>query len=310
MINPEQKLTGGSAKIEEYVGRIQSGESSEEIMKGLPDSFRVAIEAKLNLKKDDEAKSKEAILSAQEARQETARMAQKDKVNSTNNANKIRIELGLPIQPDENILSPEEQKIGDLKKLSTENEKQIENHNTNNQELLPEKKVIIEAIKQKYNSTRLNKRMTLGDEMFMVSQGVNPENDKTFQVVDGKIGINYDAHGIAKSQQLDQLLNLLDNGINKDLDFYTAPFEVPADVRAGLASALGTSGGTAYKDGLAVLTSGYKEKMQDSGIKHVFINDVFSDLKVLLQEAYPQYQFHLLSEQKAVLEGEASKANK
>lgn len=382
MINPEQKLTGGAAKVEEYVGRIQSGESSEEIMKGLPDSFRTAIEAKLNPEKDKEEESEEAVLLAQEARQETKRMAQEDEINSANRANEIRTELGLPVQPveqslieatDAEILSPEEQKARDIKagfnfmaeafkgagkekireyderlraamagkpikagdtvdnlmpdfkrfakvdwtpdinleKLSTENEKQTESHNTNNQELSPEEKAkLVEDIKQKYNDIGLKKRMRLRDEMFMVSQGINPENDEMFQTVDGEIGINYDAHGVAKSQQLDQLLNLLDHGISKDHDFYTAPFEVPADVKAGLASALGTSGGTAYKDGLAVLTSGYKEKIQDSGVKHVFINDVFSGLKRPLQEAYPQYQFHLLSEQKAVLEGEASKADK
>ncbi|MFA5020797.1 MAG: hypothetical protein WC517_01915 [Patescibacteria group bacterium] len=290
MINPEQKLTGGAAKVEEYVGRIQSGESSEEIMKGLPDSFRTAIEAKLNPEKDKEEESEEAVLLAQKARQETKRMAQEDEINSVNRANEVRAELGLPVQPveqpsieatDAEILSPDEQKAR-----------------------------LVEDIKQKYNDIGLKKRMTLRDEMFMVGQGINPENDEIFQTVDGTIGINYDAHGVAKSQQLNQLLNLLDNGISKGHDFYTAPFEVPADIKAGLASALGTGGGTAYKDGLAVLTSGYKEKIQDNGIKHVFINDVFSDLKGPLQKTYPQYQFHLLSEQKTILEGEAAKADK
>ena len=48
MINPEKNLTGGVAKIDEYAGRIKGGEPSEEIMQGLPDSIRMAIESKLN----------------------------------------------------------------------------------------------------------------------------------------------------------------------------------------------------------------------------------------------------------------------
>jgi len=173
-----------------------------------------------------------------------------------------------------------------------------------------EKSKLIEEIKKRYNEISLKKRMTLRDEMFMVSQGINSENDELFQTVDGKIGINFDAHGLAKTKQLEQLLNLLENGISKDHDFYTAPFEVPTDVRAGLGAALGTGGGTAYKDGLAVVTSGYKEKIQNDGIKHIFINDVFSALKGPLENAYPQYKFHLLSEQKFVLESEAAMTEK
>jgi hypothetical protein len=101
MINPEQKLTGGAAKVDEYVSRIQSGESSEEIMKGLPDSFRTAIEAKLNPEKEKKEESEEAILLAQESKQETKRIAQEDQINSANRANEIRTELGLPVQPVE-----------------------------------------------------------------------------------------------------------------------------------------------------------------------------------------------------------------
>lgn len=57
MINSERKLTSGAAKVEEYVSRIQGGESSEEIINGLPESFRVAIEAELQ---KDELKEAEA----------------------------------------------------------------------------------------------------------------------------------------------------------------------------------------------------------------------------------------------------------
>lgn len=276
MIKPEQNLTGGAAKVQEYVDRFEGGD--EGIMKGLPESFRAAVEAKLNLKKDKEKATDDANLVDQEAKQETRRMAKEDEISSADRANRIRAELGMSSQPAEQALEA----------LTAEEESKL-----------------TEEIRKKYNEIGLRKRMVLSDEMFMVSKGVMPETDEVFQTVDGDIGINYDAHGVAKTQQLEQLLNLLDNGISKDHDFYTAPFEVPADSRAGLASALGTSGGTAYKDGLAVLTSGYKETLQINGIKHVFINDVFGDLKGVLEKRYPQYSFHLLSEQKKVLEGEA-----
>lgn len=87
--------------MEEYVGRIQAGESSEEIMKGLPDSFRTAIEAQLNPDNNSE-ESEDAALLAQEAKQETRRLAQQDEISSANKANKVRAELGIPLQVSEN----------------------------------------------------------------------------------------------------------------------------------------------------------------------------------------------------------------
>lgn len=231
-------------------------------------------EAKLNPDKEVEEK-------ARVIKQEANRLTQEDEKSSSKRANEIRAELGIPVQAPEQLQSA----------LSAE-----------------EKAVLADELKRQYNDVGLSKRATLRDEMFMAGQGINPETSELFETVDGKIGMNYDAHGVAKTKQLEQLLNLLENGISKDHDFYTAPFEVPAEIRAGLASALGTAGGTAYKDGLAVLTSGYREKIQTDGIKHVFINDVFSTLRGTLEKIYPQYEFHLLSEQKKVMEGEAAEA--
>ncbi len=176
------------------------------------------------------------------------------------------------------------------------------------EENLIEKEKLVEEVNQQYNEIYSKKRMTLSDEMFAVSHGINPETDEIFETIDGNIGINFDAHGIAKTNQLSTLIDLLNKGIDKNRDFYTAPFEVPKELRAALGAGLGTGGGTAYKDGLAVLTSGYKEKLKENGIKHVFINDAFAGLKDSLAKAYPQYLFHLLSEQKTVMEVEASKA--
>ena len=155
------------------------------------------------------------------------------------------------------------------------------------------------------------RRMTLANDAFLVAHGIDPdstENRLLFERVEGDIGEHFDAHGIDKSNQLEALLSLLSKGIDPTRTFYTAPFEVPDHKRAALAAALGTSGGTAYKGGLAVVTAGYGEKLSDSGIKHVFINDLYADLVDLLQRAFPTVHIHRLSEQKSVLEADARMA--
>lgn len=155
----------------------------------------------------------------------------------------------------------------------------------------------------------------LGDALFAAGKGNFYESaDGTksyfYESVDGKIGEHFDAHGIAKLDQFSQLMNLLENGIDSSKDFYTAPFEISNEDRAGAGAGLGTSGGTTYKDGIAVVTSGFDQKLGQDGIKHVFLNDVYQNLREPLAAAFPQYQIHLLSEQKPILEAEAMQVNK
>lgn len=162
-------------------------------------------------------------------------------------------------------------------------------------------------IQKEINAAYFSRKKTgenIDDDLFMVGKGMHFETGEQFGLVGGEIGQHYDAHGIAKTDQLDKLLNLLDRGIDRNKDFHTAPFEVPDEVRAGMGAGLGTSGGTAKKDGIAVITGGYGKKLDRDGIKHVFVNDVYAAIKDPLQELYPQYQVHLLSEQKKILEGE------
>lgn len=153
---------------------------------------------------------------------------------------------------------------------------------------------------------------TLDDDVFIVGKGNYYEdkngNSYSWESVDGDIGKDFDSHGISKTDQLEKLLNLLEDGIDTSKTFYTAPFELPDEYKATLGAALGTGDGTAYKDGIAVVTSGFKGKLSVDGIKHVFINDVYQVLRGPLEKAFPKYQFHLLSEQKRILEGEAEKA--
>lgn len=158
-------------------------------------------------------------------------------------------------------------------------------------------------IKEKSDQVYFKNRHTFRDQLFEVAHGVLPDGS-TYQLVDGEVGKNFDAHGIAKTDMLEKLMALLENGINPEQQFFTAPFELPNEDRAGLGAALGTGGGTAYKDGIAVVTAGYGELLLDKGIKHVFVNDLYAPLAEPLQRLFPQYRIHLLSEQKEVLESE------
>lgn len=57
------EMAAGEQKINEYINRIKAGEPKDEIMQGLPDSFKDAIEKGLN----PEKKQEEQILSSQES---------------------------------------------------------------------------------------------------------------------------------------------------------------------------------------------------------------------------------------------------
>ena len=154
------------------------------------------------------------------------------------------------------------------------------------------------------------KRNTLNDDMFAVAHGIDPYSEeprRLYENISGDVGMHFDAHGINKGDQLGNLVALLRDGIDPTRAFYTAPFEVPDDMRAALAAAMGTSGGTAYKGGIAVVTAGYDEKISTHGIKHVFVNDVYQELVPVLQQRFPNIQVHKLSDQKMVLEREAVK---
>lgn len=155
------------------------------------------------------------------------------------------------------------------------------------------------------NEVYQKRRLTLQDDLMLVSVGMDPDKEMPFyDLVSGEVGRNFDAHGIAKTDQLQKLLALLEKGISKDKPFSSAPFEVRDEERAMMGQGMGTGGGTCYKDGIAIVTAGYRESLLEDGIKHVFINDVYKDLVDPLKKLFPQYQIHLLSEQKAVLEAE------
>jgi hypothetical protein len=170
-----------------------------------------------------------------------------------------------------------------------------------------EKEQLLKQIKAINNQVYFSHRSHLYEDLLTVSIGVNPDTGERFEPVSDEIGLHFDSHGLSKLDQLPKLLTLLETGVDPQKTFYTAPFEVSKENAAALGAALGTAGGTAYKDGIAVVTGGFKEKLQEKGIKHVFINDVYADLVKPLAELFPKYQFHKLSEQKPVMEAEAKK---
>ena len=103
------------------------------------------------------------------------------------------------------------------------------------------------------------------------------------------IGSKFDAHGIAKisvTDHLKQLNKLLTEGIDNTKSFYTAPLVAPKGVGAGI----GTSG-SAYRDGSFILVGDKGKLIEDSGIKHVIVNDSYYNIISDLQRKFPDVNF-------------------
>ena len=110
----------------------------------------------------------------------------------------------------------------------------------------------------------------------------------------GKIGQKFDAHGMAKgnlSEQLSELNSLLSNGIDKTKNFFTAPLAIPKDLIQGVGAGLGTSGGCAYRNGSFILVGEKSKLIEDSGIKHVIVNDAYYKIIDDLQRKFPEVNF-------------------
>lgn len=104
-----------------------------------------------------------------------------------------------------------------------------------------------------------------------------------------EIGSKFDAHGIAKisvTDHLTQLNKLLTEGINPARPFHTAPLVAPKRLGAGI----GTSG-SAYRDGSFILVGDKGKLIEDSGIKHVIVNDAYYNIISDLQRKFPDVNF-------------------
>ncbi len=102
-------------------------------------------------------------------------------------------------------------------------------------------------------------------------------------------GCRFDAHGMGKisiTQQLKDLNTIIEKGLKKNL--CTAPLVAKNDK---IGAGLGTAGGHAYYDGSFILV-GEKDKMlQDSGIKHVIVNDAYYKIIDDLQAKFKDINF-------------------
>ena len=158
---------------------------------------------------------------------------------------------------------------------------------------------IREIVKKEYYDRKNN----LYDDLFIVWKWVkNIKTNEVYDKVSWEVWEKFDSHWISKTNQLENLLNLLDNWIDENRTFYTAAFELSDEVKNKIASAVWTWWGTAYKDWIGVVVGDYNKSIKDNWIGFVFINDIYWGLIMPLSELYPQFHFHLLSEQKKVLE--------
>ena len=118
-----------------------------------------------------------------------------------------------------------------------------------------------------------------------------------------------DSHGMAKGNEIENLLYLLDNGVDANRTFDTAPLATASG--EGVGAALGTGGGHSYRAGLFIVASEPGGRLYEDGktnIKTVLINDMdyegdnpkgvehASNLKGILSEMYPDVDFILYSE--------------
>lgn len=105
------------------------------------------------------------------------------------------------------------------------------------------------------------------------------------------IGSKFDAHGIDKisvTDHLKQLNRLLTNGIDSKKAFHTAPLVAP--IPKGVGAGLGTSG-SAYRGGSFILVSDKGQLIEQSGIKHVIVNDAYYNIISDLQRKFPDVNF-------------------
>lgn len=153
-------------------------------------------------------------------------------------------------------------------------------------------------------------RRTINDSDSKFEGGLNLDNLPDFVS-------EIDSHGIAKGDEIQRLLDLLNNGIDKSRVLYTAPLVATEKTKAA-ATALGTAGGASYRGGLFIIAADFGKTLNQDGIGVVFINDMsFEDnnslgyktakeLKNYLQEHYPNIDFRLYSEAKQYYEGNES----
>lgn len=127
-----------------------------------------------------------------------------------------------------------------------------------------------------------------------VPTDVNCDAMVYLNLLPNEIGSKFDAHGLAKisvTQQLKDLNKLLTEGIDSSRNFYTAPLTVNSKDAAGVGAAMGTASGAAYRDGSFIIVGDKSKLLQDSGIKHVIVNDAYYNIIDDLQKKFQDVNF-------------------
>ena len=131
-------------------------------------------------------------------------------------------------------------------------------------------------------------------EAWKRAKGNNDVNlDMMLTTIDWQIGQHFDAHGIAKisiTDQLRQLITLLEKGIDPNRPFHTAPLEVNPNLKAQVGAGLGTAGGTSRNDGSFIIL-GDVDRPLKKGIRYVIVNDAYYEGVDRLQRAFPLITF-------------------
>jgi len=112
--------------------------------------------------------------------------------------------------------------------------------------------------------------------------------------LDPRLGTQFDAHGLTKGgfgDQVNQLVNLLTEGVDKSHAFHTAPLSMAKENLAGAGAGLGTSGGAAYADGFFMVLSKPGQKIAESGIHTVLVDEQAASLIPHLQGLAPNVRF-------------------
>jgi hypothetical protein len=102
----EKPLSGSAQKIEEYVNRIQSGESKEDIFNGLPESFKTTIEERLG----ESSEEKEIAQKEKEERYQVGQLKideLRNKLGITESAKKVESLDGPPVNYTEIVIDDE-----------------------------------------------------------------------------------------------------------------------------------------------------------------------------------------------------------
>ncbi|QQG44127.1 MAG: hypothetical protein HYW86_04690 [Candidatus Roizmanbacteria bacterium] len=110
------------------------------------------------------------------------------------------------------------------------------------------------------------------------------------------IGERFDAHGLAKGDELRILNYLLSHGISPERPFHTCPLRAENEVDIAALGAVGP-----YDNGAFIVLGDVDRLIDDSGIRSVLVNEQYYNAVPLLQQKFPKIDFIKASEMTTAL---------